>query len=399
MGIGFDISGRSEKELKLAPWWHWWTGPTPLRVLDYSRFMEAILPAMSSQGLLTNRTVECLSIEGTRITIPAQDCIDFFTNLGGFVVASSFNHDMDTEDLAEEPDTKNIKCVPLKDRGSLIIFHPEWAVSLYLFGVEDSLSIALSALSLDKELLDKLKGFFQDVVTIQASERVYMLKQAHGDITYSSHAVDFSKREDTNYSKTVNDQIDYINTVLPSKDPFGRLVILEGPPGTGKTHLVRSMIASMDVTPLIMPPNMVPMLGRPELVPVLENLYNHFPDRPILLVIEDADVILSERDRESTNAISATLNLTDGILGALFDIRILATSNIAVDQIDPALLRPGRLLKRVSVGLLSLEESKVVFKRLLPNEDYPIEFENENGQFSLAQIYELVYNVKLAKGQ
>jgi hypothetical protein len=58
--------------------------------------------------------------------------------------------------------------------------------------------------------------------------------------------------------------------------------------------------------------------------------------------------------------ISSLLNLSDGLVGATFDIRILATTNARQVEIDPAILRPGRLCRRIEVLPLEPDHATAV---------------------------------------
>ena len=75
------------------------------------------------------------------------------------------------------------------------------------------------------------------------------------------------------------------------------------------------------------------------------------------------------------------LNATDGIWGDALNLRVIATTNARHCEIDPALLRPGRLCCRLAVGLLRPEHASRVFERLT---GAPRSFEKP---VSLAEIY------------
>ncbi len=85
---------------------------------------------------------------------------------------------------------------------------------------------------------------------------------------------------------------------------------------------------------------------------------------PTVLVIEDADHCLSPRDKDNLNAISALLNLSDGIIGSLLDLRVVATTNVKDEEIDPALFRKGRLSAHVNIKNLSEEQARKVWRNI-----------------------------------
>lgn len=158
---------------------------------------------------------------------------------------------------------------------------------------------------------------------------------------------------------------------LVHPEPPGRLLLLEGPPGTGKTRALRAMIRNFDdkVRVIIVPPHLMADLSGPNLIGALLRVGR------AVLVIEDADYALLDREKRSeadlqgsTSALSAILNLSDGILGAHIDLRIVATTNQRIGNLDAAVLRPGRLLDRISFGELSSEQASQVVRRELRRE-------------------------------
>jgi ATP-dependent 26S proteasome regulatory subunit len=50
------------------------------------------------------------------------------------------------------------------------------------------------------------------------------------------------------------------------------------------------------------------------------------------------------RGSDNRELVAAILNLTDGLLADFLRLHIICTINCASSDIDPALLRPGRLL-------------------------------------------------------
>lgn len=179
--------------------------------------------------------------------------------------------------------------------------------------------------------------------------------------------------ERRNYNKEVIADYDYVLKDLKSKDPSGRITILEGDPGTGKTYLVRSVLMDVpDAMFVLVPPTMVSSLGGPDLLPLLlRNKEDYGKKGPTVLVLEDADQCLVPRQGDNMSSISSILNLGDGIFGSLFDIRIVATTNARKAEMDPAIIRAGRLSKRIEVLPMNYDEASNIFQRLLPGKTLP----------------------------
>lgn len=153
---------------------------------------------------------------------------------------------------------------------------------------------------------------------------------------------------------------------LKSATPSGRLGVFTGPPGTGKTYLIRGLLDEVEGLWVILPGSMIASLGDPSLVPTLLDLKNQSGNKPVILIIEDGDMALCPRAADNINSISALLNATSGIVGDLVDIRVLATTNAKKVQLEPALLRSCRLSAQMDVDLLSPDRASTVYRRLLP---------------------------------
>lgn len=193
--------------------------------------------------------------------------------------------------------------------------------------------------------------------------------------------------ERTNYNKEVLAAYDHIAEDLNTEAPCGRLSILAGAPGTGKTYLVRSLLGEVPKAAfVVIPPHLVEELGSPEILPSLTAAKNEM-DGPIIMVIEDADACLVPRRSASKdgnmNAISSLLNLGDGILGSVLDLRIIATTNAKEIEMDPAIKRPGRLCRYAHVGHLDASEASQVLRRLTGNTKLAAETE----PMTLAEAY------------
>lgn len=185
-----------------------------------------------------------------------------------------------------------------------------------------------------------------------------------------------------NYSDEVLRGYDRIVKDLGSENPAGRVAILDGKPGTGKTYLIRGILDEVkDVIMVIVPANLVVQLAQPGMIPALVDLHKSRGGRPMVFIIEDADEVLAPRQGDNMSAVSVMLNLGDGILGKLLDVRIVATTNAHRQELDEAIMRPGRLSASVAVGPLPYEKAKVIFERLAPGKEL------KEKAYTLAEIY------------
>ena len=116
--------------------------------------------------------------------------------------------------------------------------------------------------------------------------------------------------------------------------------------------------------------------------------------KPLVLIIEDADSCLSTRGSDNISSVSSLLNLSDGIIGNLLDLRIVATTNAEIENIDEAILRKGRLSQRVEVGKLEPKQAEEIYKRLGGKEE--IDWK-EKKFIPLSDVYALAKGGKIGE--
>lgn len=116
------------------------------------------------------------------------------------------------------------------------------------------------------------------------------------------------------------------------------LVLLHGKPGTGKTTYIRYLASQLTKRMIYFPPYMASHISSPELINFLMD------QEESILVLEDADNVISKRTGSDSSAISNLLNLSDGLLGQCLHIPVICTFNMMHTELDAALLRKGRLL-------------------------------------------------------
>ena len=254
--------------------------------------------------------------------------------------------------------------------------------------------VTVQALSLNQKFVEGIRDFFKEQWTVpEKTGHIYAIIRNGMHLGLNSIGNAGIPLVEGNYTPKV--QEDYREAIkdLNSESPSGRIVIMRGPAGTGKTHLIRAMLLQVpDAMFVLISPEVVTNLAGPELLPLLMN-YRGGSTGPIVLVLEDADRCLVDRDDGNMSLIQSLLNLGDGILGSLLDIRIVATTNADELKLDKAVTRPGRLSKMLDVGPVDFNTARGIFSRLLPDAVLPENLQKENPhnrlQMSLAEVYAL----------
>jgi hypothetical protein len=196
---------------------------------------------------------------------------------------------------------------------------------------------------------------------------IYMLKANREGVHFSQIGTAGRALRRENYAAETLREVDHVARDIEAAEPCGRLALLTGPAGTGKTHLIRSMIAvaKRPRFVVVQPGDLRTMLAAGPVGALAEFANDEAEGRPIVLIVEDADDCLVPRGSDNMSLIAVLLNLSDGIIGSTFDIRVLVTTNARHTEIDPAILRPGRLCRHVAVPALHPDHATDLLQSLL----------------------------------
>ena len=141
------------------------------------------------------------------------------------------------------------------------------------------------------------------------------------------------------------------------------LYLFSGIPGTGKTSFVNYLANTVNKQFIYIPNTMVNSLDNPSFINFLSEYANS------VLIIEDAEECLKTRGSGNTGMVSTILNITDGLLGDILKIAVIATYNADDKIIDSALLRKGRLKHKHYFDKLPIEDAKALAEHLKLNID------------------------------
>merc|ERR1712147_455665 len=134
-------------------------------------------------------------------------------------------------------------------------------------------------------------------------------------------------------------------------------VLLYGPPGTGKTLLARCLANNMNATFLKVVASAIVDKYIGESAKLIREMFGYARDHaPCVIFIDEIDAIGGRRfsegtsaDREIQRTLMELLNQLDGF-DTLGKVKIIMATN-RPDTLDPALLRPGRLDRKIEIPL------------------------------------------------
>merc|ERR1712036_193150 len=176
-----------------------------------------------------------------------------------------------------------------------------------------------------------------------------------GDVQYSSVG---------GLSEQIRELREVIELPLLNPELFQRVGItppkgclLYGPPGTGKTLLARAVASQLDCNFLKVVSSAIVDKYIGESARLIREMFNYARDhQPCIIFMDEIDAIGGRRfsegtsaDREIQRTLMELLNQLDGF-DDLGRVKIIMATN-RPDTLDPALLRPGRLDRKVEIPL------------------------------------------------
>ncbi|KFA51595.1 hypothetical protein S40293_03910 [Stachybotrys chartarum IBT 40293] len=164
--------------------------------------------------------------------------------------------------------------------------------------------------------------------------------------------------------------------------PYRRGYLFYGPPGTGKSSLSVAIAGEFGLDLFEVK---IPSVGTDA---DLEQMFQEIPPRCVVL-LEDIDAVWTDRRRNDGSAndasqltnctLSGVLNVLDGVGSQEGRIVIMTTNR--PEQLDSALIRPGRVDMKVYLGNISRKSAEEMFLRMFSSDlSYPPNCQKEEIQ-------------------
>jgi SpoVK/Ycf46/Vps4 family AAA+-type ATPase len=162
---------------------------------------------------------------------------------------------------------------------------------------------------------------------------------------------------------------DYYDRYMESS---ANILLLIGPPGTGKTTFIRGLLAHR---------NCSAMVTYDAGILEKDGFFARFiEDDAEVMVLEDSDAFLKSRSDGNT-MMHRFLNVGDGLVTTRGKKMIFSTNLPSIRDIDSALVRPGRCFDILTFDSLSQEDADKLAAKL------GVEVEHDKKDYSLAEIF------------
>jgi hypothetical protein len=331
--------------------------------------------------------------------VPAGQSI-YGINVIGLYLPRALKHHLDTGSPLDAKSVSGILSIPieelckyLEDNGGVrgvCQYDSEysylWNYSfLNISYSKKTSSISITGYLMSAELVALMKSIETNFISKSKKDLVFSIVKSSLGLDIKNMGNGSSPLIKDNYNPEVISDLDIVIESFKSATPSGRICILNGEPGTGKTHLVRSMLSAIDNVYLIVPSNLISALDSPEFLPLLLRV-KETHEKPIILIIEDGDSCLAPRKSDNMSSITSLLNLSDGILGSILDIKMIITTNAQIRDVDQAIMRVGRLCKNIDVGALPYERANARYQQLMKNSEVVLD---KKKFYTLAEVYNI----------
>lgn len=185
----------------------------------------------------------------------------------------------------------------------------------------------------------------------------------HGEDTRDFYLPSTGDKILKEYYPGLEDPEQYLEDYMHSNEA---VLLITGPPGTGKTTLLRHLITKYKLSAHIIYDERLMERDSP-----FQSFLFGDSDFPVptgekeaaymggdIMIVEDADTVLTSRERDGNRLMSRFLNISDGLIKIPNKKMVFTTNILDFQQIDDALIRPGRCFGILHTRYLNYTEAQ-----------------------------------------
>jgi len=192
---------------------------------------------------------------------------------------------------------------------------------------------------------------------------------------------DLFKDIEINYDTKIQETSNSLIEEIISGEQIGKTIILSGNPGTGKSYWIKSFAREIrnGFYPVIIPQANDFFYGVNNYYSVIDYFSE---EKKLLFIFEDVGNLFCTSARErQPQAVSTMLNITDGIIGKGREDIFLFTFNEKIEELDKAIVRPGRCLAQMYFNPFNADEAREWVK------SKELDCQIEEKEYTLADLY------------
>jgi chaperone BCS1 len=159
------------------------------------------------------------------------------------------------------------------------------------------------------------------------------------------------------------------STYLSFGIPYKNITLIHGPPGTGKTSIIRSIASELDCDLYVLPITKDMLdINLVDAFTQIDNM-DGTDDRKRIIVIEDIDTLFEERkagDKNNGITLQCFLNCMDGFT-CIEGTMLFVTAN-RPEVLDFALIRSCRIDNKIELSYADKYQTEKMFTTFLPNQ-------------------------------
>lgn len=245
--------------------------------------------------------------------------------------------------------------------------------------------------SVNDPVVDKLLAEYDKYkypeIKVKTKDAVFTLGSGSRGLTLNKHYLNNESYGpdiiEHNYNDDFKPAYDRLLEFL-SNDESG-LVLFKGEPGTGKSSLLihlTSISEELGKKVVFVPSAFAGVLTDPNFLTFATKQLGDS-----ILILEDAEEALLSRNGNHGGAVTNILNISDGILGKILKVKVIATINKA-DSVDAAVFRKGRLKIEYTFHPLAVDKANKLLE-ILGSE------KTVSAPTTLANVYNIEYEPKM----